>query len=360
VRSLLWDPLVPSLGAPERVFLVPDGAISLVNYAALPQADGRFLVEAEPILHLLTVERDLVPERRSVPRGQGLLALGAPDFDRREAPVEDALLAAAYRGPHASCLDREEIRFAPLPGAAVELARVADRWEAGPTRLARREEAPLRGEAERVLGADATEDALRRLAPGRQVVHLATHGFLFGDSCRAGAAGERGIGGVVAAPARPVVSAPPSGAIEESPYVLSGLALAGANRREESPPGEDDGILTAEEASTLDLAATDWVVLSGCDTGLGRTLSHNEGIEGLRRGFRVAGARCVIMSLWPIADQATVEWMEPLYAARFQDGLDTATAVQTADRWVLAARRARGESVHPFFWAAFVAAGDWR
>ncbi|MBY0374246.1 MAG: CHAT domain-containing protein, partial [Bryobacteraceae bacterium] len=102
-----------------------------------------------------------------------------------------------------------------------------------------------------------------------------------------------------------------------------------------------------------------WVVLSGCDTGLGQ-IRAQEGVFGLRRAFQTAGAGTVIMSLWPVEDFAARDWMKRLYAARLTKGLSTAESLRDASRAMLAARRAAGQSTHPFFWAAFVGAGDWR
>jgi CHAT domain-containing protein len=66
------------------------------------------------------------------------------------------------------------------------------------------------------------------------------------------------------------------------------------------------------------------------------------------------------MSLWPVADEGAHEWMVDLYEARFSRKLDTATAVRDASRMTLERRRARGASTHPWHWAGFIAAGDWR
>ena len=98
---------------------------------------------------------------------------------------------------------------------------------------------------------------------------------------------------------------------------------------------------------------------TACDTGLGE-LKTGEGVLGLRRAFQVAGARTVIMSLWSVEDEATRIWMHALYTARFAQALDTATAVRVASLSVLQQRRARRQTTHPFFWAGFVAVGDWR
>ena len=105
--------------------------------------------------------------------------------------------------------------------------------------------------------------------------------------------------------------------------------------------------------------ATAWAVLSACDTGLGE-IRAGEGVFGLRRAFQVAGARTVIMSLWSVDDQATRAWMRALYEARLRQGLSTADAVRAASVSVLRERRAKKQSTLPFYWAAFVAAGDWK
>ena len=145
----------------------------------------------------------------------------------------------------------------------------------------------------------------------------------------------------------------------ENPLLLSGLALAGANHRDAAGPDEDDGILTAEEIAAMDLSGTEWAVLSACDTGIGE-IKVGEGVFGLRRAFQVAGARTVIMSLWSVEDESARQWMKVLYEGRLLKHLDTAEAVRNASLTVLKARRAHGESTHPFYWAGFVAAGDWR
>jgi CHAT domain-containing protein len=141
--------------------------------------------------------------------------------------------------------------------------------------------------------------------------------------------------------------------------LLSGLALAGANRRATSASGDADGILTAEEIAGLDLSGVEWAVLSACDTGVGE-VRVGEGVFGLRRAIQVAGVRTLISSLWAVDDAATRQWMTALYSARLERGLDTSAAVRSATRAVLDAARADGRGGHPFYWAAFVAAGDWR
>jgi CHAT domain-containing protein len=135
--------------------------------------------------------------------------------------------------------------------------------------------------------------------------------------------------------------------------------LAGANRRQATPPDQEDGVLTAEEVAALNLTGVEWAVLSGCDTGVGE-IRAGEGVFGLRRAFQLAGAKTVIMSLWPVEDQTTQQWMSALYDNRFTRNFSSADAVRQASLSVLHLRRTKGVSTHPFYWAAFVAAGDWR
>jgi len=109
----------------------------------------------------------------------------------------------------------------------------------------------------------------------------------------------------------------------------------------------------------MNLAGVEWAVLSACDTGLGE-IRAGEGVFGLRRAFQIAGAHTVIMSLWGVGDRSTTIWMRALYEGRLARKLDTAAAVREASLSVLHQRRAKGQSTHPFYWAGFVASGDWR
>jgi CHAT domain-containing protein len=321
----------------ETVYVVPDGALHVVSFAALPVAESGYLGETGPLIHYLVSERDLVPspDQRSI--GTGLLAVGGPAFGGGTAP------SAA---PRADCGTLQSLEFPPLPGTRLEVDDIAHMWQTLAV------EGLSEGGAARVLsGREATEGAFKQGAPGHRVLHLATHGFFLDGSCQPAAAGTRAVGGLVA-------RRPPMAPVE-NPLLLSGLALAGANRRAAAGVKDEDGILTAEEVIALNLEGVQWAVLSACDTGLGQTRA-GEGVFGLRRAFQIAGARTLIMSLWSVSDEATTTWMRALYRARLEKQLNTAEAVRDASRSVLQVRRSKGLSTHPFYWAAFVAAGDWR
>jgi CHAT domain-containing protein len=233
------------------------------------------------------------------------------------------------------------MRFDPLPESAAEVSDVAELLSAsGP---ASQTSGPSSKMGVQVLtDHQATEQAFRSLAPSSRLLHLATHGFFLGGDCARSLPGD---------------DADATGLAAENPLLLSGLALAGANLREHAGPDEEDGILTAEEIASLDLSGVEWAVLSACDTGVGEVRA-GEGVFGLRRAFQVAGARTLIMSLWPVEDEATRAWMRELYTKRFVNGMTTIDSVHEASLALLEQRREAGLSTHPFYWAGFIASGD--
>jgi len=335
LRAAVWDPLEPEVASARQVFIVPDGMLNLVNIAALTDREGRYFAERNVVLHYLSTERDLVIGNVESKSRGGLLAVGNPAFD--EGGVPSRAQPAQLRS---NCEPSSPSRFGNLPGSQGEVAEISQIW-------------PASGSTITVLsGSSASETAVKNALAGRRVLHFATHGFFITDDCPP--AGSRS-GGI----ARSSTAVRFAEEGRENPLLLSGLALAGANRRSTAKLDEDDGILTAEEVAGLNLNGVEWAVLSACDTGLGE-IRAGEGVFGLRRAFQVAGARTVIMSLWSVDDQATRAWMRALYDARFRRGLSTADAVHMASVTVLRERRAKKQSTLPVYWAAFVAAGDWK
>ncbi|MBZ5604438.1 MAG: CHAT domain-containing protein [Acidobacteriia bacterium] len=319
LRREIWDPIEPSLAGARRVFLAPDNALNLVDFAALPDRAGGYLVERAPLLHYVSAERDLI-SRPQKDTGRGLLALGAPAFDR--TPHEAAPAGEVFRGGRSTCAGFRSMHFDPLPATFREVKEIGAVW--GKTGSG--------GVIERT-GERANGNGFKQDAPGRRVVHVAAHGFFLSGAC-------------------------PSSSVEamgENPLLLSGLALAGANRRDQA----EDGILTAEEIASLDLHSVEWAVLSACETGVGKMLA-GEGVFGLRRAFQVAGTHTVITSLWPVSDDATEQWMSALYRKRLVNRLNTPESVRAASLETLGRRREKGLSTHPFYWAGFIAVGDWR
>jgi CHAT domain-containing protein len=136
----------------------------------------------------------------------------------------------------------------------------------------------------------------------------------------------------------------------ENPLLRAGLALAGANLPHET---NESGILTALEASSLNLWGTQLVTLSACDTGVGE-IRNGEGVYGLRRSFVLAGAESMVMSLWPVSDSVARETMVAYYTG-LRAGLGRGDALRQA-KLALLRRKIRQ---HPFYWASFIQSGDW-
>ena len=348
LRQRIWDPIEARLKGVTRVVLIPDGSLHLVNLVALRREDGRFLVEDGPVFQIVSSERDLIGPPTVGRPGAGFLGIADPDFD---APPSDSTLGAGDLAPESDD-EREVSRGLPcssggsrpqwerLPGSAREVEEAASLWQRALGTGARDvgvdevPHPPSSPQARVLLGRAASEDAFRRLAAGRSIVHVATHGF-FADACPAWA----------------------DSASPDNPLLGAGLVLAGANLpvAKGGTPGKD-GILTADEIAAVDLSGVETAVLSGCETGVG-VVRAGEGVFGLRRAFEIAGVRTLVLSLWPVTDRAARAWTTRFYQSRLIGGLDAAAAAHEASRGVLDARRAAGESTDPIYWAAFIAAG---
>lgn len=143
--------------------------------------------------------------------------------------------------------------------------------------------------------------------------------------------------------------------------------------------GADDGILTALEASGLDLWGTKLVVLSACDTGVGE-VKNGEGVYGLRRALVLAGSETQVMSLWPVSDKGTRDLMIEYYrrllrgegrsaalrAVQLQM-LKTKAVTDAGEERILKTKTGTKSSVsntakdysHPYYWASFIQSGEW-
>jgi CHAT domain-containing protein len=280
----LFGNLGDGLGGVDRLYVAPDGALHLVPFDTLIDATGHRLTERLDV-RLLETGRDLLrpdPDRPAT----GLLALGGIDFGPRPelralgaapaslnlapAPVVLAQTAAetAAQQRAAGTFLRG---FGPLAASRGEIEAIGDAYRVN------RHDEPL----ELWTGLDASETRLKALSRPPRVLHLATHGFYRA----AQAAQDRGM-------------------------LLAGVALADANRALRD--AGEDGILYAIEAQGLNLEGTELVVLSACETAQGQ-IDYAEGVSGLVRAFRTAGARYVLVALRPVSDQGASAFMQRFY-----------------------------------------------
>jgi tetratricopeptide (TPR) repeat protein/CHAT domain-containing protein len=292
----LVDPL--ELNDVETIVLAPDGALNLVPFHRLRLPDGRFWTE-QVRLRVVQTGRDLLRPASDQP-AKGLLALGGIDFDAAASMKVTALEPAA--GPddtppgqaeHLQSVTENTFKkeFKQLPRSGEEVEQVAALYRLG------RPDEPVT----LLTGMEAAESRLKAVDQPPRVLHLATHGFY-------------------RAPLEPA----------DQPMVLAGVTLAGANR---ALRGENEnGILYAIEAQNLNLEGTELVVLSACETAQGQ-IDYGEGVYGLVRALRTAGARNVLVTLRPVGDRAARDFMARFYSYWLaQTESDPALALQETQR----------------------------
>jgi CHAT domain-containing protein/tetratricopeptide (TPR) repeat protein len=321
LHDQLWAPIEKVLPADSRTIIVsPDAELNFVSFATLLTADDRFLSEKYSIRYVAS-GRDLLREAKPAPAPTTTMRIFAnPDFaGGTGAPAQDKTNAIALRSVETR--DLENLSLPNLPGTEKESAALEERakrsgWQ-----------------PEVILGANATEAELRKTNSPR-ILHLATHGFFLPEKRAAVLPNTRSTTDVY------------KGKLV-NPMQRSGLALTGAQRtfqswmRGEVPDTENDGVVTAEEVGSLKLSGTWLVALSACDTGSGEAKA-GEGVMGLRRGFIQSGARNLLMTLWPISDETTVQIMSDFYDAAFKSS-DAPQALADVQRdWLVKLRKQKG------------------
>jgi CHAT domain-containing protein len=376
LREKLWQPLESAIGDAKLVLISPDGALGRLPFGALAgKQPGTYLIEDYRIA--LVPVPQLIPSlvnisnRKILPKE--LLVVGGVVYDRAaqeavETPPIDAVAAARPWRPWQR--DLEVTRSAApngewpfLRGSDSEVVFIKDLYQQAT-------KAPV-DRIEELRGDKATKERFCAIAPHCSLLHIATHGFFVTPDKSSSDADDRGDGGNMF-----------GGRLDEvrsqSPGLLSGLVLAGANDPPKIPEDAsqlenvpDDGYLTADEIAFLPLSGAQLVVLSACETGLGE-VSGGEGLLGIQRAFQVAGARTTIATLWKVNDEATRRIMEEFYRYYLKEGLSPLDSLREAQLWALKnpdlVPRGGSDPVSntntgrlpPKFWAAFTISGDWR
>ena len=334
LSRMLLGPVAEKLRG-KRLLVVAEGVLQYIPFEALPwpstgqggegsgergEADSggppQSLEESEiayqPSMSTLAAIRREQPRASST--GKLIAVLADPVFSRDDERVKGgAELRASAAGPDTDAeLGQRAVRsYDGVSGSS------------GVTRLIHSSE---EAEAIEVMasggsvmvakGFDASRETAMSPQVGQyQIVHFATHGFIN----------------------------------SEHPE-LSGIVLTMVNR----DGGQENGFLQLHDIYNLSLSA-DLVVLSACDTALGKDVK-GEGLVGLTRGFMHAGSRSVVASLWKVDDTATAELMRLFYKGMLQDGLPPSAALRSAKEELRKQKRWRA----PYFWAGFVLQGEYR
>jgi len=320
--QLLMQPIRKLLGNTRWVFVSGDGATHLVPFAALVDENNHYLVERY-LFSYVNTGRDLLRfVEKPISSREAPLVLANPSFDESGAPPAPE---AKHRGVRS--IDMVTQRLLPLRSTADEAQGIRTFFP----------------ESRVLTGSAATEETLKT-AHAPRFLHLATHGFFLPEQPVPDALLRNEN-------VEPTLAERAAILQRENPLLRSGIALAGFNKRRS---GIDDGVLTALEAAGLDLHGTRLVVLSACETGLGRATS-GEGVYGLRRALSMAGAETQVMSLWPVDTGRTRELMQSYYQRLKGKG-----GRSDSMRNVQLAMLSNPETSHPNLWASFIVSGDWR
>ena len=321
LHDQVWVPIERVLPNNTKTIIVsPDAELSFVSFATLLTPDDRFLSEKYSIRYVAS-GRDLLGETKPAAGSKTTMRVFAnPDFGGIAAAQHvDQKNVVALRS--VEMRDLQGISLPSLPGTEKEAAELEARAKKS------------NWQPQTYLGAKATEAELRKVNSPR-VLHLATHGFFLPEI---DLGKPKGAGDAAQIPKGKLVN----------PMHRSGLAMAGAQTtllawaKGEVPPTENDGIVTAEEVGGLKLDGTWLVVLSACDTGGGEAKA-GEGVMGLRRGFVQAGGQNLLMTLWPISDETTVQIMLDFYDAAFKSGNAPQALADTQRDWLVKLRKERG------------------
>lgn len=321
---------MPHLKGAKRIYYSTTGNLATLNFDALMQHNNKRLGDVTELTLLSSPLK--IKSATNVTPIKNVVAMGCPDYDMTPQqmakatsphPViqhEDISSKLAMRG------DDTRGNWHTIPATRNEVANIA---------------AIARAHGAKVCtftDAQATEEAFKALdghAP--DALHIATHGFAISTMQQYDNSSF----------AQSRTAFTPNG----NYMMWSGLVLAGGNNAWQCKPlpkGVEDGILTADEISRLDLSHTRLVVLSACETARGH-IDNTDGVWGLQRAFKQAGAGTIVMTLWKVSDETTCMFMTEFYR-QLANGLNTRQALKRARTYLI-----EQGATDPYYWAAFVA-----
>lgn len=331
--EILWKPLEKELTGIETIYFSPSGLLHRINLNAIPISHTETLSDKFQLINLISTRQLVIP-----PQIKNV--------------TNDAILYGGILFEQDSTIQNNESKIASRSGEELSFQSVDSTLRSGTWNYLEGTEREVNS-IEKVMkssgikvklkkGSDASEESFKNIgsnkSPSPQILHIATHGYFFTDSKTNGQ--------------RPAISNQTELVFKMSdhPMLRSGLILAGGNaawQGKQTLEGREDGILTAYEISQMNLANTELVVLSACETGLG-DIQGNEGVYGLQRAFKIAGAKYLIMSLWQVPDKQTSLLMTTFYKKWLENKMPIPDAFHAAQKEL------REIGLDPYQWAGFV------
>ncbi len=334
LNKYIWEPLEPYLSGVERLYFAPSGELYNIGVEYLPTPDGRRMCDRFQMIRLSSTRELVRTSAKSVFKSAALF--GGLNYN---TGIDDMILYAAdygVRGAMNDRFNRENLQISGawnyLRGTRQEVDCIANMLSIDHCKISK------------YTGDEGVEETFKSLSGnGVELVHIATHGFYFPEE----------------KVSREVMIGSNQLLREDQSLQRCGLVFTGANHiwlADSTIPEEiDDGILTGREISSMDLRGNDLVVLSACQTGVGKVTG--EGVFGLQRAFKKAGAGTLLMSLWEVNDEVTQLMMTEFYRALVL-GKSKHEALQQAQKrihertFIVNGEELSG--IDPRFWAAFI------
>ncbi|MBK9641624.1 MAG: CHAT domain-containing protein [Saprospiraceae bacterium] len=342
LHDLFFKPLAPFLQGTKTIYYSPAGLLHRFNFDAIPIDEKTKLSDKFKLVRLGSTRSLVVPDLTKVDSSNQVLLFGGINYNIDTTSIGSDSIKInllSSKGDELSFLyaargiKERGNEWGYLPGTEQEINGVSKLFKKSKFKTAD------------FSGTYATEEAFKNIgksASSPRVLHLSTHGFFFPDPNEKKGNKQLAIDNEQNEPAFKM---------SDHPMIRSGLILAGGNYAwKEGKPfkeGMEDGILTAYEISQMNLSNTELVVLSACETGLG-DIQGNEGVYGLQRAFKIAGAKYLMMSLWQVPDEETKEFMISFYKNWLNKKLSIPDAFRTTQNEM------RQRYSNPYLWAGFV------
>ena len=344
---LVWNPLLSELEGTRNVYFSPSGALYNIGIENLPisteeRMSDRYNMYRLSSTRLLALHPHSTSERKTA-------LFGGLDYEMSPQDVASNNLKNAYHSEFiaqnrdASADFMERGGFGALPFSLKEVKSASKLLEANGY------------ECHLFEGKDGTEEAFKSLSGKKvKVVHLSTHGAFVPKKEAKNTKQKNNFRFIR------FDDAAPQAQEEDQSLTRSFLVMAGGNmlkNYDSIPEGIDDGILTAQEIAHTDLRGCDLVVLSACETALGDIT--NEGVMGLQRGFKKAGANTILMSLWKVDDQASSLLLTKFYENLLSKKMPKIDALKKAQDYVRNYEievEGKKEKIFsdPKFWTSFI------
>ena len=341
ISDLIWKPLEEELRGVRNIYFAPSGELHRIGIEYLPISNTKNISDVYA-LHRLSSTRQLAVIQDET-EGKDNILYGGLDYDEKSKAISsDSILTKEYvlRSAFSRVnVDSLSLRssFDYLEGTKKETDMIAEDMK------------HYRVPYIYYSGIDGTEESFKQLDGTKpKLMHIATHGFFLTEK-------EAKKSKFARSEIELMIEGGQKGGrpVEDKPMNRSGLLFSGCNHaihHEQIPDGEEDGILTAQEISMLDLRGLDLVVLSACQTGLGDIIS-GEGVFGLQRGFKKAGAKTILMSLDKVDDEATRILMVEFYR-NLMSGKTKYQSLKDAQQYLRQVDN--GKYDDPKYWASFI------